>query len=223
LPSISGATSNFNLAGRQAFARGPGAGLEIEPSAFRVEGADLGQGGVKVLDHRLGATGEQTIELVTTGQRQTNFAAESCQARLFKGGHGGGAFALQGVANAPAQRVSAQLSFDQVIGGAGLHRLHVDLVLARPGKQDDRRLATAVQGGAQQINAVAGAQTVVDQADIVLVESHCVQPLLKSLDPVQSEALAGHVGEEIASDDVIILVIFNQQNFDQTHVHNKRL
>src|SRR5215468_7737931 len=84
-------------------------------------------------------------------------------------------------------------------------------MLGKPGEQDDRRRATAVECGAQELNAISATEAVIDQDDIMLVADHRLQAVVKILGPIQLKTLAGDLGQEVLGDQEIVFIILHQQ------------
>ena len=70
------------------------------------------------------------------------------------------------VPDRPLERFDGQARLAQVVGGAGLHRLDGDLLGSAAGQHDDRRLDPLLTNLAQQAQAVASAEPVVEEGDI---------------------------------------------------------
>jgi hypothetical protein len=131
---------------------------------------------------------------------------------LLRGGAVGGAFAFQSVANGAFEQAGIESALDQIIGGAGLHGVEVDLVLALAGEENDGRLASVIEGGAEELDAVVRAQAIVDQANLVLATQHGLEPGGEVLHPLQFDSLADELFEQLASQDKVVLVIFDEQH-----------
>ena len=59
-----------------------------------------------------------------------------------------------------------------------------------------------------------GTESVINQADIVLIAAHRLQTRLVILNPLQPYAAALELGEKLLGQDVIVLVIFNEQDLE---------
>ena len=116
-------------------------------------------------------------------------------------------------------RKDGRQALREIRADASLHRLDINLVFASPCEENDRRLAAPFQGRAQEIHSGLRPQPVIYQADIMLVAQQRIQARLEGLLPIQRERVAMYFGEQITRDDIIILIIFDQQNFGQSREH----
>jgi hypothetical protein len=78
-----------------------------------------------------------------------------------------GAMALDGVADGAVQERRRHLVLGQVVRRAGAHGLEVDLAIPLPGQHDEWGCRAEVDRLAHQLHAIALAQAVVDQVDVV--------------------------------------------------------
>src|SRR5437879_5004183 len=90
-------------------------------------------------------------------------------------------------------------------------------------EKNDRRLAAAFDRGAEKVHAVSRAETVIHQANVMLVDGHGPQAELEGFFPVESEPTPAHFAEKIARDDKIILVILDEQDFYERRIQKARI
>ena len=105
-----------------------------------------------------------------------------------------------------------EAAFLKVVGRAGFHRRVVDLALSLAGQQNHGRLAVPPEALADQFQAVPLAEPVVDQDQIVLVGADDFDGLVEVGHPLQNEVGLGNLGEKVASEDVVVLVVIDQQD-----------
>src|SRR5258706_532059 len=118
---------------------------------------------------------------------------------------------LERIADGPLQNLGIDLTFDQIVGRAGLHRRNVDVAVALTGEQDDRAQAAGGARLAQNFQAVVLAEAVVDEINVMLPLAHRLGRLVERGDPTEAKAGSSAVGEKIAGEDVIVFVVFDQQ------------
>ena len=186
--------------------------VKLQGAILGVVNPDAGQRGVEVVRHGAGAAVQDGVQRITTGERKPDVFTERGEAGLFHGGLVRCLLAFESVTNRSLQHSRVETAFDQVVGGTGLHRLQIDLMLPLPCQQDDGRMAVVFDGGLEQFDSVVRSESVVDEADVVLVARHGVQSRREVLHPVELDLAASELGEQIARDDVVILVIFNEEN-----------
>ena len=73
-------------------------------------------------------------------------------------------------------------------------------------------MAAVFDSSLEQFDSVVRSEPVVDEADVVLVARHGIQPGGEVLHPVELDLPAAELSEQIARDDVVVLVIFNEEN-----------
>ena len=100
----------------------PGGGTRVEAAFARIEGGNLREGRVEELSHSLGAAIEDDFERIAARQGQPYLGPKSGQARLLECSDSRRAFALNGIADTPLQRLGMEVGFDQIIGGAEIGR-----------------------------------------------------------------------------------------------------
>ena len=120
--------------------------------------------GAEIRDAPLGVDQQQRVGAVLDQRAEALFAG--AQRRL-------GVPALhflgvqrERVADGALQALDGQVHLAEIIGGAGLHRLDGDVLRAAAGQHDDRRRDALVTDLAQQAQAVAGAEQVVEEGDV---------------------------------------------------------
>ena len=133
-----------------------------------------------------------------------------------------GPFAQDGVANGALELLGVELALDEIIGGAGAHGFAVHLVIAQAGEQDDGGLTTMGDGRAQQLEAVAFAETVINQVNVVPVLVNGLQARVVVFHPLQLEIVAADFGEEFPREDVIVLIVLDEQHFQAVVIHGGR-
>ena len=126
------------------------------------------------------------------------------------------------MANGALELLRVELALDEIIGGAGAHGFAVHLVIAQAGEQDDGGLTTMDDGSAQQLEAVAFAEAVINQINVVPVLVNGLQARVVVFHPLQLEIVAADFGEEFPRQDVIVLVILDQQHFQTRIIHGGR-
>src|SRR5439155_27146002 len=92
---------------------------------------------------------------------------------------------FDGVTKGTLQQRGVELSLGEIVGGAGLHRLDVQVALALSGQQDDRALAASLQRFAEQLQAGSRAKAVIEQIDVVPIALHRFQSGSVILEPSQ--------------------------------------
>ncbi len=107
------------------------------------------------------------------------------------------------------------MAFDEIVSGAGLHGLDIDLMFSLAGKKDHGRLATALDRFAQQFHTIARPQPIVDKADVVLIGDHRSQPLVESAHPLDVDGPSFDFTEQAAREDIIILIILHKEHFQR--------
>jgi len=118
---------------------------------------------------------------------------------------------LPAVADRPFEPPGAEVPFFQEVGGPGPHRPDVDGAIAQAGQQDHRRGAAAGDGRVDQPEAVEPSQAVVDQVEVVPTPRHFFQPGFGIGEPVEHEPDVRDVGQQVARQNVIVLVVVDQQ------------
>ena len=130
-----------------------------------------------------------------------------------------GALAFDGIADGAFQFVGVQLAFDQVIGGPGLHGFQINFVIALAGKKNHRRPAAKRLRFAQQLKSGPLTQAIIQQTDVVFATLECRQRGIVSVNPFKLMGEIPDLRNQIARDDVIILIIIHQQNSDGVGRH----
>jgi hypothetical protein len=122
-----------------------------------------------------------------------------------------GAMLLQRIADGAFQQVGGYLGLDEIVGRARLHRLDIDFVIALAGQQDQRAPVPARAQSAHQVDAVGGAEAVINQADIVLAGGQPCLGLVDAFRPVEFVALRPDVVDHIPDQHEVIPVVLDQQ------------
>ena len=133
---------------------------------------------------------------------------------MLGGSAGGSAFALDRIADGALEQTGIESRLDQVIGSARLHGFQVNFALSLPGQQNNRRLATLLYSQAQQLDAVLGAEPIIQQANVMLVADHRLQARREIVDPLQMKVPALDFSKEASREDVVILVVLNQEHLE---------
>ena len=128
-----------------------------------------------------------------------------------------GVLALDGIPDGAVQFVGVKLALDQVVGGAGLHGIDVNLVVALSGQQNHRQPVIQGFGFAQEFKPRPAAEAIVQQADVVFVAVNGGQGGIIIVHPLQLIAAIPDFGNQIARDDVIIFIVIHQQDSDGGH------
>ena len=129
---------------------------------------------------------------------------------------------LDGVADRALETGGADLPLDQVVGGAGAHGLQVDLLVPLTGHQDDWGDETGSSGAAlprfpQELEPRARAEPEIEEADVEMILQDPQEPPLVGGRPFELEAVAADLGQQIAGEDVIVLVVLDQEHPDAVH------
>ena len=133
-----------------------------------------------------------------------------------------GALAQDRVANGAFEQRRVELALDEIIRGARSHGFAVHLMVAQTGQQNDGRLATVGDGGAQQFQTVVLAEPVVHEVNVVLVLANGLQARLVVFGPVQFEIAAADFRQEIPRQDIIVLIVLDEQHFQTRVIHGGR-
>ena len=130
-----------------------------------------------------------------------------------------GLFAGDGIADGAFESVLVELAFDQIIGRAGLHGLEVHFVVALAGEKDHGHPAALFTSCAEEVKPGESPETVIQQADLVFAALNGFQPGGVIVHPIQSVPAFPKAGDQLASDDKIILVVIDQQYVDWGVLH----
>ena len=77
-------------------------------------------------------------------------------------------------------------------------------------------------GGAQQLEAVASAEAVINQVNVVPVLVNGLQARVVLFHPLQLKIVAADFGEEFPREDVIVLIVLDKQHFQTRIIHGGR-
>jgi len=80
-------------------------------------------------------------------------------------------------------------------------------------EENDRQLEAPRARLAQQLDPVVLAEAVVNQADLGAVRLDCPERLAVCGDPGRIELIGADLGEQVADQDVVVLVVINDQHF----------
>ena len=119
---------------------------------------------------------------------------------------------LEGVADGALQQRRVDLSFDEIVGGAGAHGGEVDVAVALAGEEDQRRGDAEAAGVVQELEAVVLAEAVVDEGEVVAVARQRAESVVERRDPVELEARAPALRQEVAREDEVVLVVLDEQD-----------
>ena len=123
-----------------------------------------------------------------------------------------GAMALDRIADRPVEQRRGHLALGEIVGGAGPHRLEIDLAIALPGQHDEGCGRSQLDRLAHQLQPVALAQAVVDQVDVVPGLRDHRQRLVPRRHPFQLEGAAEGLRQQLAGQDVVVLVVLDQKD-----------
>src|SRR5438874_8242166 len=133
------------------------------------------------------------------------------------------ALSIQGVTEHAFEKSWADLSLDQVIGGTSLNSRLINLAVARAGEQDQRRWTAEGQGLPDKLQAVALAQSIVQQTDVVRVAGNCRDAGLVRCD--RCKLIPGRVDivEQGSREEAIIRIVVDEEDSDRRHASAVRL
>jgi hypothetical protein len=120
--------------------------------------------------------------------------------------------ALDRIADRPVEQGRGHLALGKIVGRARPHRLEIDLAIALPGQHDERRRRSHLDRLAHQLQAVALAQAIIDQADVVPCLRDHRQRLGPGRHPFQLECAAERLRQQLAGQNVVVLVILDQKD-----------
>ncbi len=126
---------------------------------------------------------------------------------------------LQGEADRALQELGVDLTLDEVVGGAGLHRLDVHRAVAPAREHDQRRLDRSLPRLPEQVHPRPVLEKVVDQVDVVLAGLQGVQSLLERRHPVQRHLPGLDLGHHRPGHLEVPLVVVHQENLDSLGFH----
>src|SRR5258705_5495827 len=121
---------------------------------------------------------------------------------------------FNGVANRPLQEERGDLSLDHIIGGPSSGSFQINLAISRTSQQDNRHLAVLLYCLVQKFEPITLAEPVIKQADIMLCLEDRFQTGLVSCHRINRICSALNAPEELASDEHILVIIFNQKYFN---------
>src|ERR1051326_5457317 len=119
---------------------------------------------------------------------------------------------LESVADGALEQRRVDLSLDEVVGGAGAHGREVDVAVALAREEDQRRGDAGATGVVQELESVVLAEAIVDEHEVVAVACDRVERGVERRDPVELEARATALAEEIAREDEVVLLGPDEEN-----------
>ena len=102
------------------------------------------------------------------------------------------------------------LPLDQIIVGARAHGIEVDLSSALPGEHDHGAAAASGDGLDEELEAISGAEVVIEQIDVVALTLDLSERLVIELDPIELVTMVLDLLEEISCDEKVLLVILDE-------------
>ena len=109
------------------------------------------------------------------------------------------------------------LPFDEIVGRAGAHGREIDVAVGLAGEQDQRiRDSRWRVAWREQLQSVVLAEAIVDEVEIVLVADQRVDRFVERRDPVELERRAAAVGEQIAGEDEVVLIVVDEEDADDS-------
>ena len=87
------------------------------------------------------------------------------------------------------------------------------------GQQNNRHCATPAQRFTQQFHAIMLAKAVVEEINIVPTPFHLHQSSVIGRHPLQDILSPADLGQQIASEDIIVFVVIYQQDFYRRIIH----
>ncbi len=130
--------------------------------------------------------------------------------------------AFERVAEHAVQQRAGDLSLHQVVAGAGAERLGVYRPIGGSGEKNEGPAQALLARPAEQIEAVVGAEVVVHQHDVVTAAGQRRERVGKRARPLQPVAAMPAVGEQVAGDEVVFLVVLDQEDAKRPGVHARR-
>ena len=119
------------------------------------------------------------------------------------------------VADRPFQARGIELVLDQVVGHAQRRGLDVDLVGRLAGEHEHRGVLSVGEALAHELQARVLAEAVIDEVHVMAPLTDGVQPFDVPGPPVDGEAGPFLAGEHVARDEVVVLVVFDEQDRDR--------
>ena len=116
------------------------------------------------------------------------------------------------VADRALESGCVQCLLGYVVGDAEGTGLEVDLVIVLPGEQDDRCPGTGPESLTDEIKAGVLTEPIVDQIRVVPAGANLCQTILIGRAPVEVENHPVLRGEQVARNQIIVLVVFDQQD-----------
>ena len=108
-----------------------------------------------------------------------------------------------------------EAALDQEVVGAGVHGLDVELELGLAGEEDDRDLAAEAPDLVDELDAGARAEAIVEQAHVGGGGDQGVHGVLIVLHPADPVLVGRDLADQVAGEDVVILVVVDQQDIDR--------
>ena len=135
--------------------------------------------------------------------------------------------AVDGVADRALELRGGQLALDQVVGGAGAHRLLVDAEGALAGQEDDRFVPASGLGRDHQIEAALAGELIVEDEHVVRAAGfgHLRQRVFVAGDQLDLELRFPGVSQHRPRQQGVCFVVFNEENpyFGHGFAHLSRL
>src|SRR5688572_24800114 len=111
------------------------------------------------------------------------------------------------------------MPFDEVIGSTNLCRLNVNRVVFLAGQHNNWHSTATCYCFTEKIKARTGTKTIVEHTHIVLVLSQRSQPSVIGLYPVKDKSASFNHSQQIPSNEIIVFIILNKENFDNFSCH----
>ncbi len=120
---------------------------------------------------------------------------------------------LDCVADRAVECCRAHLALDEEVGGADARRALVDLAVVGSGEQDDGHLVSALDQLAGEVDTVlCPREPIVDETDVVDEPSCCLDRRVEVACPVQLMDRHLDLGEQVAGELVVLVVVLDQQH-----------
>ena len=118
---------------------------------------------------------------------------------------------LKHVANRALQQVGGESVLDEVVRRAGEHCQFVNLGGVFASEQNPRCCTERLARGLKQFDAGLFAKSVVDEAHVVVARLECGETTFRVRFPRYVVALRRHRVQEIAGEEVVILIVLDQK------------
>ena len=120
-----------------------------------------------------------------------------------------------GVADGALELHAGEADLAEVVGGAALEGLLVDVGAVHPGEQDDGHVGADRGGLADEVEAGAAAEAVVEEAGVVTTAVEPAYALVERLRPVEFVGLGElRAPQKHGEEAVVFLPVFHDEDFD---------